>query len=119
MRAVVEVSDDDVPPYVPVKRPSIFDEDASPDCTARSRPHAAHAWVCEPLLSKPSSENFADKVRLTRRGDRPSFASRRRASSRLRIVRTPSVLKAKCYQWRRELEVAGGALGGGLVSCRR
>merc|ERR1712196_390572 len=40
MRAVVEVSDDDVPPYVPVKRPSIFDEDASPDCTARSRPHA-------------------------------------------------------------------------------
>ena len=113
MRAVVEVSDDDVPPYVPVKRPSIFDEDASPDCTARSRPHAAHACkVCEPLLSKPSSENFADKVRLTRRGDHFLFRVETAGQlAPLRIVRDAvAVLKAKCDHWRRELEVAGGGL---------
>jgi len=113
MRAAVEVSDDDVPPYVPVKRPSIFDADAAPDSIARSRPHAAHACkVCEPLVSTPSSENFADKVRLTRRGDHFLFRVETAGQlAPLRIVRDAvAVLKAKCDHWRRELEVAGGGL---------
>ena len=59
MRAVVEVSDDDVPPYVP---------GSGRRSSTRTRRRTVRSFstargtrkVREPLLSKPSSDNFAD-----------------------------------------------------------
>lgn len=112
MRACIEVSDDEVRPYVAVKRPSIFDDDAPKDIVTRSRPRPAHACkVCEPLLTTPVS-NFADKVALKRQGDHFLFRVETAGQlAPLRIVRDAvAVLRAKCDHWRRELEVAGGGL---------